>query len=424
MMMILRSGPMLRMEYRGPFGEESRKVKNIYLFVKDFLERGGLFEVVFEIVYRPLADVFALFSNDSFQPLRKLLGGVVPVVLQEMVECDHLADHRYVLSREDGQLHSRELDLQDRGPLVVEPGAGVVFVGTPLHQLDHQFYALLKADGPDAEHAPDVDQAEAPDFHEVLHEVGPRPHQYPFALARDHDHVVCHETVAPLDQVERDLAFPDPGPADQEDSDPVDVDKRAVDNGLRGKLVVQEIGEKIDELGRLERCPENRHLVRRGDLEERVVHLVIARDHDQGNVEAENPLQGVLALCGLKLFEIADLRISEHLHPVEPEQVHESRQREAGPVDVLVGYLLFVTDVSRQGGQPEPRLVRLDKEADRDASLLGFLRALQSHSFSPASPSVLSSFTRRRAFLFFMRSLVLYFASCRSSFTTTRSIDL
>src|SRR5260221_14759836 len=132
----------------------------------------------------------------------------------------------------------------------------------------------------------------------------------------------------------------------------------------------------------------------------------------------------MLALRGLKLLEIADLRISEHLYPVEPEQVNESRQGEARPVDVFVGDLLFETDVSRQGGQPEPLLVRLNKKADRDASLLRFLRALQGHSSSPASPSVLSSFTLRRAFLFFMRSLVLYFASCRSSFTTARSIDL
>jgi hypothetical protein len=65
------------------------------------------------------------------------------------------------------------------------------------------------ADRADAEHRLHVDDAEAADLHVMPQELVAGADQHVAVAARDRDHVVRHQPVAALDQVERGLGLAD-----------------------------------------------------------------------------------------------------------------------------------------------------------------------------------------------------------------------
>src|SRR2546426_2811430 len=340
-----------------------------------------------------------------------------------MIQGDNLADDGHVFARENGKLDPGELNVEDRNPLIVQAGPGIVLIGPPLHELNDQLYPLLKPDCANTEHAPDIDEPETPDLHKMLDQIGSRPHQNALSLPRNHHNIVRDQSVPAFDEVEGNLAFPDSRAANQENTDAVHIDEGSVHHGLGGKLIVQEIGQEIDEFRRLEGGPEDGRIARVGELQECLVDLIVARRHYTGHIKTENRFKRLRPLGGIQLFEVADFRIPERLHAIVSEKLDEAGQREPGAMDVLIGDFLVEAHISGERGKPQPFLVRFDQEPDRNARLSRLFGGLQHHSSSPSGGDMLSSFTRRSFILFFIRSFVLCFESRRSSFATARSID-
>src|SRR5665213_1968551 len=79
----------------------------------------------------------------------------------------------------------------------------------PLRERDDEVEAFLLADGLDAEHLRDIDDADAAHFHVVAREFGAGAKH--FAPVHEHGfhHVVGHETVTAFDECEHGLTLAD-----------------------------------------------------------------------------------------------------------------------------------------------------------------------------------------------------------------------
>src|SRR5438445_11684217 len=307
---------------------------------------------MFEVIDRPFANMLAFLRNYRFQPLGKLLRGIIPVVFQQMIQGDNFADYRHVFAGKNRKFDSRELNIEDRYPLIVQTGPRIILIGAPFHELNDKLYPLLKPDCAYTEHAPDIDEPEAPDFHEMLDQIGTRPHQNSFPLPRNHHNIVRDQTVPAFDEIEGNLAFPDSRAAYQQHADTVYIDEGSVHHGLGGKLVIQEIREEIDEFRGFEGGPEDRHLVRERVLHECFVDLIIACHNDTGLIKTENGFKSLRPLGGIELFEVADFGVSEHLHSIVSEKLDKTGQGEPRPMHVLIGDLFVEARIPGQRGKP------------------------------------------------------------------------
>ena len=148
--------------------------------------------------------------------------------------------------------HARHGDVEDHRLLAGEAGAVGVLGGLPVLELHHHLDALLLPHRADAEQRGNVDEPDAADLHVVRRQLVPPADQHVVAAAGDLDHVVGHQAVAALDQVEHALALADARAADEEQADAVDVGQRAVQRGARRERLLDDRLDPAVELRRLE----------------------------------------------------------------------------------------------------------------------------------------------------------------------------
>ena len=262
----------------------------------------------------------------------------------------------------------------------------------PLLKLDGDLHPFLKADGPDAKHAPDIDQAKSPDLHKVLYEVGPRADEYALPLPRHIHDIVRHQAVPPFNEVERDLALADPRASGKKHADAVDVDKRAMNDHLGRELVVKKIGQEIGDLRCLELGPENRDVPGSSSLKEFLGDDVAVGQDDARHLEFEQVGARRHPLGRLQGVQVPDLRIAHDLDPVIGEQLDIPRQGQAGPVQTLVPDQVVKARLAVQLLQSEPIMRLLVQKAGGDAFFPCLVCAFDFHGSAPASPGR----TRRR----------------------------
>src|SRR5687767_5141397 len=148
--------------------------------------------------------------------------------LEELIARRDLDDRRDVAARRNGNAQERKLDAEDVEALLVETETVVCARGIPGCELDHELEDLFVANRGDAEEILDVDDAETADLHVVLDELRPEAVARVRRLALHADHVVGDEAMAAHDEIERALALPDAGLADDQDADAEDVHEHAV----------------------------------------------------------------------------------------------------------------------------------------------------------------------------------------------------
>src|SRR5438094_8038748 len=173
--------------------------------------RSGLLIVPLQVLLK-----LPRLSHALEQALVEPLGRVHAAVAQQVMHRHHLADYREVLPGVERHRDDRHGHLEDVGPLLVQPGAVVLARGVPIGELHHDLHALLLPHRADPEQRLDVDQPHAADLHVVTRQVVPAPDQHVVAESLDVHHVVRHEPVTALHQVEHALALADPGAAHEQ----------------------------------------------------------------------------------------------------------------------------------------------------------------------------------------------------------------
>src|SRR5690606_20950252 len=147
--------------------------------------------------------------------------------------------------------------------------------------------------GPDAEHGANIDEPQSAHFHEMLHQVGARSHQQIFFLPGDDDHVIRHEAMAALDQIQSYLAFPDTRFPYEQEADSVDIHQGPVNGLLQRELVAEEIPQDGHEVGRGQGRPIDRDSVLCSRIYEALADDIALRQHDAWNRERDERLEGL-----------------------------------------------------------------------------------------------------------------------------------
>ena len=181
-----------------------------------------------------------------------------------------------------------------------------------------------------------------------------------------------------LDQVKRDLAFSDAGPPDEQQSETVHVDKRAVNRGLRRKLVVEKIAEKIDRLCRFKRRPKHGNIVVGGKLHELLIDRIVARDKNARDCELEQRIECLDSLLKRHAVEVANFGVAEHLNAIVREEGDVPCERQTRPMDTFIPNRIIVTDVC-QRHQLKANLVCLVEEANRNTVFANLFSGFKFH---------------------------------------------
>src|SRR3954471_20350743 len=130
-------------------------------------------------------------------------------VLEQVIQRDHLGDHRDILARIERNADLRQLDVEDCGRLTIEARAIDDGVLMPVLELHDDLETLLLAHGADAEHAGYVDQPDAAYFHVVPLQLMPLADQHVAAAAFDDHEIVGNQAVSAFDEIEYALGFAD-----------------------------------------------------------------------------------------------------------------------------------------------------------------------------------------------------------------------
>ncbi len=150
----------------------------------------------------------------------------------------------------------------------------------------------------------------------------------------DGDHVVGHQPMPALHQVERALRFADRAPPGEHEPDSVHIHQRAVDHRLRGEDDVEIGGELMDERGGGLGGAENRHLLLIPELDRQVGDVEPLRHDDARDGELEQALDRLVARLIGERGQVPDLGLAEDLDALEEEVLLETGQDQARAVDV------------------------------------------------------------------------------------------
>ena len=246
---------------------------------------------------------------------------------------DDFANHREVLARIERHRHERQLDVEQLGALLIESGAVVFARVVPVLELHHDFDALLLAHGANAEQRVDVDQADAADFHVMPGNLMPAANQHVVAAARDVDHVVRHQAMPALDQVEHTFALPDPGASSEQEAHAKDVGERAVHGRARGESVVEKRLQPPVEFRRLEARANDGDALLSRQYQQFFRSLLAFRDDDAGELIRQNRFDRFAARLRIERSQVRDLGLAEDVNPVGAQEArrvageHKARAR-------------------------------------------------------------------------------------------------
>ena len=258
-----------------------------------------------------------------------------------MVHRDDLGDHRDVLAGIERDGDARDLDAEDRRRLGLEAGPLDRHPFLPLLQHDHDLDALLLAHGADAEERLHVDQADPADFHVMAREFVAAADQDVGSPPRHLHHVVRHEPVPPLHEVEHAFALADARAPDEEEADAIDVGQRSVQCGPRREGFLHQRLDAAIELGGLEPRAQHRYRALAGHLQQFGGHLESLGHEEAGEVEGEEAFEPLPALGVRHRLQVGDFRLTQDVEALrrKPARVagkRKSRTRHFGIRDLPV----------------------------------------------------------------------------------------
>ena len=121
----------------------------------------------------------------------------------------------------------------------------VAVIRTGDSQLHDEVDGLTEGDGADAEHGLDIDDADAADFHEMADALGAGADEPFLGNPADIHHIIGHQLVTALDELQGGFAFTDAAFPGEQDTDPVDIEQNAVAGDVRSEAAV-EIMDGVD----------------------------------------------------------------------------------------------------------------------------------------------------------------------------------
>src|SRR6267143_4636555 len=244
---------------------------------------------------------------------------------------DDFADHCEVFSGIQGNRHERQLDVEQLGLLLVEPGAIVFTRVVPIFELYDDLDALLLPHGANAEQCVDVDQSNAPDLHIVPRYLVPPADEHIVAAPGDVHDVVGDEAVPPLHQIEHAFALADPGTAAKQQADAEYVGQGAMNRRPRCEGVIEEGLEAPVELGGLEPRADDRDAPVAGELHQLVRRLLrLGEDHTR-QVVREARLDRSAPRFRIERGEIRDFGFAEDVNPIGADEARRvAGEHEAG----------------------------------------------------------------------------------------------
>ncbi len=161
-----------------------------------------------------------------------------------------------------------------------------------------------------------------------------RGYQHLLAFPVDHDRIVGHEAMSPLDQVEGDLRLAEPALADEQHAYSVDVDHGSVVLLVLGKLVVEKIRDQVYGLGRRMARDEYRNAGGRRHLDQFIVQLVVTGENNAGNLELHEVLESLDPCLVVKLVEKTGFGVAENLDALVGKKIGKTRKSQARTVEI------------------------------------------------------------------------------------------
>src|SRR5690348_1574036 len=157
------------------------------------------------VIFLEIPPDFGRTPHRLHQALVEAFGRIYSTVLQQVVHRDHLGDDRNILSGIQRHHDLRHGDVQNRRAITIQTRAIDDEVRIPIYELHDDLDPLLLTNGADAEHRRHIHQANTADLHVMSLELVAAPNQDFAAAPADDDHVVRHEAVATLHEVEHAL---------------------------------------------------------------------------------------------------------------------------------------------------------------------------------------------------------------------------
>src|SRR3990167_536428 len=145
-----------------------------------------------------------------------------------MVAGSHLDQRGYVTAGSYGNFKIGNLNFKNIMHLLINAEAVILFLGIPLHQLDHDLDQLLIADGCHTEEIVNIEDSQSANFHVMFNNLGTHSVENIGGLLFNFNHIVCNQSVPPKDEIECAFAFADTAATDDEHTDGEDIDQHTM----------------------------------------------------------------------------------------------------------------------------------------------------------------------------------------------------
>ena len=248
--------------------------------------------------------------------------------------CRRLADDRKIPARADRDLVTHDAVAEVLDKVLLEAQAVEFLVLAPLLQLDDQIDILAVADTGDAKQSLYVNNADTPQFDQMLRDLGRGADQRVLAHLADLDHVVGHQPVASLDQFQGHLGFTDSALARDQDADAVDVDQHAVDRDAGRQPNIQPADDLAHEIGCGVLGHQERNAVFQGVFHEEFIGLQLSAEYDARNIHGKESLIDLVFPLRTHLLHIGMLNQTDDLDPPRRKVLEISRHLHSRPVDI------------------------------------------------------------------------------------------
>ena len=144
--------------------------------------------------------------------------------------------------------------------------------------------------------------------------------EHVIAAAGDVHHVVRHESMPALDQVEHAFALADSRTSAEQETDTEDVGERAMHGRTRRERIVQERLESPVEFGRLEPGANDRNAAVPPEHEQLFRRVLALGDDDARQLVRQKRLDRLAARLGIERGEIRNFRFSQNVNAIGAQE--------------------------------------------------------------------------------------------------------
>src|SRR5665647_1073937 len=176
-------------------------------------------------------------GQDPVEPADDLVRRAVALLAEDVDLAGDLDQGGDIPPRSDGDGQLGDLAAEDGHAVAgLESEPVDLIAPPPLFEADDQVHLGLPGDRARSEDGPDVDDPEAPDLHEIAAQGRGRTDELAPRRRPDLDDVIGDELMAPGDELESALAFPDAAVAEDERPQAEDLQQAGRDRGLLDPL--------------------------------------------------------------------------------------------------------------------------------------------------------------------------------------------